>query len=57
MGAVRVLASEPISGGYCRYYQVVIQKKKKIKHKVFQACKFIGSANNWTFRGGWGEKP
>ena len=56
MGAVRVLASEPISGGYCRYYQVVIQKKKKIKHQVFQACKYI---NNWpwVFRGGWGEKP
>lgn len=58
MGAVRVLASEPVSGGYCRYYQVVIQKKKKIKHKVFQACKFIGTANYWSFRGGyWGEKP
>ena len=57
MGAVRILASEPISGGYCRYYQVVIQKKKKIKHKVFQACKYIGSGD-WSFRGGgWGEKP
>lgn len=57
MGAIRVVASEPISGGYCRYYQVVIKKKKKIKHKVFQACKLIGSVG-WTFRGGyWGEKP
>ena len=57
MGAVRVVASEPISGGYCRYYQVVIQKKKKIKHKVFQACKRM-TGLDWTFRGGyWGEKP
>ena len=57
MGAVRVLASEPISAGYCRYYQVVIQKKKKIKHQVFQACKRIFSLD-WSFRGGyWGEKP
>jgi len=57
MGAVRVVASQPISGGYCRYYQVVIQKKKKIKHRVFQACKYINS-EGWSFRGGyWGEKP
>ena len=57
MGAVRVVASAPISGGYCRYYQVVIKKKKKIKHKVFQACKHI-TGEGWSFRGGyWGEKP
>ena len=57
MGAVRILASHPISGGYCRYYQVVIQKKKKINHKVFQACKRM-TGLDWTFRGGyWGEKP
>jgi len=57
MGAIRVLQSHPISGGYCRYYQVVIQQKKKIRNKVIQGCKYIGS-EGWSFQGGGlFEKP
>ena len=42
MGKVRAISSFPISGGYCRYYQVLIQVKKKAKTAVYQACK-----NDW----------
>ena len=57
MGAIRVLESEPISGGYCRYYQVVIQKNSKIRNKVIQGCKYIGGGG-WSFKGGGlFEKP
>ena len=48
MGKVRAISSFPISGGYCRYYQVLIQVKKKAKTAVYQACKHIGSID-WSY--------
>ncbi len=48
MGKVRVVESFPISSGYCRYYQVLIQVKKKAKTAVYQACKYIGSPD-WSY--------
>ena len=43
MGKVRAVESFPTSGGYCRYYQVLIQVKKKARTAVYQACK-----KNWS---------
>ena len=48
MGKVRAISAFPISGGYCRYYQVLIQVKKKAKTAVYQACKHIGSID-WSY--------
>jgi len=48
MGKVRVVESLPISGGYCRYYQVLIQVKKKARTAVYQACKYMGSPD-WSY--------
>ena len=42
MGKVRVVESLPTGSGYCRYYQVLIQVKKKARTAVYQACK-----NDW----------
>ena len=48
MGKVRAVESFPISGGYCRYYQVLIQVKKKARTAVYQACKRIGGVD-WSY--------
>ena len=48
MGKVRAVQSFPISGGYCRYYQVLIQVKKKARAAVYQACKYMGSVD-WSY--------
>ena len=48
MGKVRVVESFPISSGYCRYYQVLIQVKKKARTAVYQACKRIGGVD-WSY--------
>ena len=48
MGKVRAVQSFPRSAGYCRYYQVLIQVKKKARTAVYQACKYMGSSH-WIY--------
>jgi len=51
MGKVRVIESYSLSGGYCRYYQVLIQKKQAAKTAVYLACK-EDWLPNWGFNYG-----
>ena len=55
MGKVRVVQSFSRSAGYCRYYQVLIQVKKKARTAVYQACKSMDY--NWRYDYGryWGK--
>ena len=53
MGKVKVVESLPISSGYCRYYQVLIQVKKKAGTAVYQACKSM----NYNWRYDYGSGP
>ena len=47
MGKVRAVESFPTGAGYCRYYQVLIQVKKKARTAVYQACKKIWG--DWSY--------
>ena len=53
MGKVRGVQSFPRSAGYCRYYQVLIQVKKKAGTAVYQACKSM----NYNWRYDYGSGP
>ena len=50
-GKVRVIKSYPVSGGYCRFYQGLIQVKNKAKTATIMACKHAGGAG-WSFDAG-----
>ena len=50
-GKVRVIDSYPVSGGYCRFYQGLIQLKNKARTSTIMACKMGGSAG-WSFDAG-----
>jgi len=47
-GHVRVIHSYPISGGYCRTYQVYIKLNGAERDMTNNACKYIGSPS-WSF--------
>ena len=50
-GKVRVIDSYPLSGGYCRFYQGLIQVMNKARTSTIMACKMSGSAG-WSFDAG-----
>ena len=50
-GKVRVIDSYPLSGGYCRFYQGLIQVKNKARTSTIMACKMNGSIG-WSFDAG-----
>ena len=52
MGKVKIITGFPISGGYCKYYQILIQKKTKALSEIYLGCKYIG-AENWSFDYDW----
>ena len=52
MGMVKILRAFNISGGICKYYQVLIQKKTKALSEIYLGCKYIGS-ENWSFNYLW----
>lgn len=47
-GKVRVIHSYPISGGYCRTYQIYIKIKTKKKHTTNNACRYL-FGESWLF--------
>jgi len=53
MGKVRAVESFPRGSGYCRYYQVLIQVKKKARTAVYQAC-LLNWSIDWSYD--YGEK-
>ena len=50
-GKVRVIHSYPVSAGYCRFYQGLIQVKNKARTGIIMACKSITSVG-WSFDAG-----
>jgi hypothetical protein len=47
-GKIRAIHSYPISGGFCRTYQALIQVNGKSRHMSNNACLYIGS-DSWVF--------